>query len=188
VNVVSDTVFPRRTKKWCQTPFFRAAPRSGVRHRLRAPADAGFTLVELLVVLVIAVAVATVSIPLFSKLLARAELRGTASDLATLLRYTRGQAIARRRETSVRCELDTRRCRVPQLDKVYTLAQGLEVKLVTADLGGSDERAGEVRFFPDGTSSGGEITLSRAGNGYAIRVEWLTGHVSVSKHHEGDDD
>ncbi|NIR28409.1 MAG: prepilin-type N-terminal cleavage/methylation domain-containing protein [Gammaproteobacteria bacterium] len=141
----------------------------------------GFTLVELLVVLAIAAAMASVSLALFSGAIDRAELRETAVELATMLRHARSRAIAQREEASVVCDVDEaseRACRIPRLEKTYALGRDLHIELVTAQLGRPDDAA-EVRFFPDGTSSGGEIKLSRAGTGYVIRVEWLTGQVSV---------
>lgn len=149
----------------------------------------GFTLIELLVVLVIAVAMVAVSAPLLSGVVARAELRETAVELATLLRYARGQAIARRQETSLVCEMGEagapRHCAIAALDKRYAIPHALDMRLVTADFGAGEGTA-EVRFFPDGTSSGAEITLSEAGRGYAIRVEWLSGQVSL-REHRGED-
>ena len=39
-----------------------------------------------------------------------------------------------------------------------------------------------IDFFPSGTSCGGVIALTRAGSGYEVRVNWLTGGVDVVPH------
>jgi len=36
-----------------------------------------------------------------------------------------------------------------------------------------------IRFYPDGSSTGGSIDLSVNGEGYRIKVDWLTGGVSL---------
>jgi general secretion pathway protein H len=37
-----------------------------------------------------------------------------------------------------------------------------------------------ISFFPDGTSCGGTIALSRLDTSYEIRVNWLTGRIEMS--------
>jgi general secretion pathway protein H len=36
-----------------------------------------------------------------------------------------------------------------------------------------------IWFYPTGTSCGGVIALTRAGVGYQVRVNWLTGGIDV---------
>jgi general secretion pathway protein H len=47
----------------------------------------------------------------------------------------------------------------------------------------SSEQVGEsrarIRFFPNGASTGGRITLDRAGNRYHVEVDWLYGRVRI---------
>lgn len=38
-----------------------------------------------------------------------------------------------------------------------------------------------IRFYPDGSSSGGTITLARDDTGYNITVDWLMGGVHVTR-------
>jgi general secretion pathway protein H len=42
------------------------------------------------------------------------------------------------------------------------------------------EHAGSVRFYPDGSSTGGRIILSRSGSGYQVGVQWLTGRIRMA--------
>ncbi len=75
-------------------------------------------------------------------------------------------------------------------DKVYRLGTGarsnelnaaLTVSLVTAASERLDETAGQIRFFPDGTSTGGRVTLSRDDRKFDITVDWLTGLVAITQ-------
>ncbi len=42
-----------------------------------------------------------------------------------------------------------------------------------------DAGVGGISFFPDGGSTGGGIAISQNGQGYRIKVSWLTGRVEV---------
>lgn len=156
--------------------------------RAQLPGLRGFTLVEILVVVVIALAVTAVSVPLFSGTIKRVQLRGAATELAASLRYARSRAITSSQETALRVDLTERRYAIvgssepaARLDKAYDL------KLTTGDFAGLGEDEGEVRFFPDGSSSGGEIKLTLGGKGYAVRVEWLTGRIAILEAVESGD-
>ena len=54
----------------------------------------------------------------------------------------------------------------------------LELLTVATELGGGGARGG-IRFFPDGSSTGGRVTLSHGSRQYFVDVDWLTGRVSV---------
>ncbi|HPQ94516.1 MAG TPA: GspH/FimT family pseudopilin [Thiolinea sp.] len=38
---------------------------------------------------------------------------------------------------------------------------------------------GSVRFFPDGSSTGGSVELEANGQAFKINIEWITGRVSI---------
>jgi general secretion pathway protein H len=42
-----------------------------------------------------------------------------------------------------------------------------------------DGHTGRIRFFPDGSSTGGHIVLQRGARRWQVNVAWLTGAVSV---------
>ena len=42
-------------------------------------------------------------------------------------------------------------------------------------------RAGGVRFYPDGTSTGAEITLSRGDRALLLSIDWFDGHVQIAE-------
>jgi general secretion pathway protein H len=42
-----------------------------------------------------------------------------------------------------------------------------------------NEHSGRIRFFPDGSSTGGRITLRAGQRQWHVNVSWLTGEVRV---------
>jgi general secretion pathway protein H len=57
----------------------------------------------------------------------------------------------------------------------------LELSLTTATSEQLDDVRGRIRFFPDGTSTGGRVTISRDDRKFDITVDWLTGLVAISE-------
>jgi general secretion pathway protein H len=44
----------------------------------------------------------------------------------------------------------------------------------------TSERRGAIRFYPDGSSTGGRITVTFGRTQYLVDVDWLTGRVSIT--------
>lgn len=99
----------------------------------------GFTLLELLVVLLIAASALALALPQLSSVRAGVALKANVRAVASALRAARSEAIARQREVSYE----------------------------------------SIRFFPDGSSSGGSLRLNGTGRSYVIEVDWLTGKVAI---------
>jgi general secretion pathway protein H len=70
--------------------------------------------------------------------------------------------------------------------RYHPLAEGLDIRLLSADFQGLDRRMGEFRFWPDGSASGGEVVLGAGGRAYVVAVQWLTGRVTIRERHETD--
>ena len=110
--------------------------------------------------------------------LSGARVRAASKDLAAALRYTRGQAIVEREQKLMLLDLENRSYTAAGRDPVE-LPPDMEIRLVTARSELDGEGAGRIRFFPDGSSSGGRITLARGEAEWQIEVEWLTGKVNL---------
>jgi general secretion pathway protein H len=54
------------------------------------------------------------------------------------------------------------------------------MSLITAQSEQANESVGAIRFYPDGSSTGGRIDLSSDDVRYVIDVSWLTGTVMVT--------
>jgi general secretion pathway protein H len=59
------------------------------------------------------------------------------------------------------------------------LPERLELKLYTAQRDIVGDKIGAIRFFPDGGSTGGRITLAAGERKYDVDVDWLTGRVTI---------
>ncbi len=141
--------------------------------------QSGFTLLELLVVLVIGVLLVSLAPPLLSGLSGASELRGAARQLAAGLRSARNEAVSRQREATLTLDLDRRRFGVTGDPREITLPEGLALRLYTAQAEVVDAATGGIRFFPDGSSTGGSITVSGANRAYRVTVDWLTGAIAI---------
>jgi general secretion pathway protein H len=143
--------------------------------------SSGFTLLELLVVLLIASLVVGLIPPLFSAAVPGARLKGAARDLAITLRETRNQAIIRNREMDVVLNLETAQYSTEGRTETLPGDVTLTVKPAAAESGLSFPEQRRVRFYPDGSATSTRITLAREGQGYELAVDWLIGRVRIAE-------
>ncbi len=139
----------------------------------------GFTLLEMLaVILLIGIAAAAVSVSV-SRGLAAARVRAASGELAATLRATRAQAIVQGQQKLF--ELDTRDRSYHGADgRTARLPEGMQLSITSAREDQPDNHTGRIRFFPDGSSTGGHIILKRGTREWRVNVEWLTGAISVA--------
>lgn len=144
----------------------------------RPARHAGFTLIEILaVVALIALAVTIVSVSVGSGL-SGARVKAASRDLVAALRHTRGQAIVKREQQALRIDVEQRRYRAPGKDWV-DLPKDMTMKLFTARSELEEEGVGRIRFFPDGSSTGGHVDLLHGETTWRVEVVWLTGDIAV---------
>ena len=65
-------------------------------------------------------------------------------------------------------------------DVLRLIARGFEITFQTARSEAMSENIGQIRFFPDGSATGGRIGLALDGQRVEVVVDWLTGLVSVN--------
>jgi general secretion pathway protein H len=140
----------------------------------------GFTLVELLVVLVIASLVLALVGTSISRSISGAEMRTAARKLAASLRYTRTRAIISKSEQVFLVDIDNHSYTAAERNPVE-LPEGMNVQLNTARSELTSEHVGGIRFYPDGGSTGGYVLLEANKRIYRINVGWLTGEGSVQR-------
>jgi general secretion pathway protein H len=141
--------------------------------------SAGFTLLEILVVLAILGLAIALAVPVISRAMPSLELKTTARSVAAALREARGLAIADNREVVVTVDLDNRLLSTGSGGKAVGLGRHLGISLYTAAEELIDAGAGSIRFFPDGTSTGGRVRVFLADRKYDVVVNWITGGVSI---------
>ncbi len=140
----------------------------------------GFTLIELTVVLLIVVLGFSVIGTNISSGNQSSQLKALTRDLASALRYARGQALISHDEITVAINLAENTYKVSNRDKVYHFSDEIEVTLVIAQDEFKDEETGQLRFYADGSSSGGRITIEWGELVNEIDVNWLSGKVDIS--------
>ena len=96
------------------------------------PAAAGFSLLELLIVLMLMAIIAAVTLPIFGPGVSTTDLKRAAREIAAGLRLARSQAIAQRTEATLELDVATRAFRVLPDPRVHTMPEGIELKLFTA--------------------------------------------------------
>ena len=143
--------------------------------------DSGVSLLELLVVLSIMAAVAAIAVPVFGGGVSSTQLRTAAREVAGGLRLARSEAVASRRETILTLDLERRSFRVDRDPREHTLPRGVEMKLYTAQRDLVSETTGGIRFFPDGGSTGGRVSVAAGERKYDVDIDWLTGRVAIGE-------
>lgn len=133
----------------------------------------------MLLALAIAAALTAVAVPNLTPLLNRAQLTAAARDIASGLRYARGQALAGAREAVFELDVNHKAYRVSGRRKPFSLPDGVRLSLYTAEQEAGEEGIGRIRFFPDGSSTGGRVTLETAGKKRLVDINWLTGEVAI---------
>jgi general secretion pathway protein H len=144
-------------------------------------AQRGFTLLELLMVLVIAASGYALVVRLTGGGVSGAELKSAARAVAAGLRDARGTAIATQASAVLTVDLERRTIEVSGGGRPRSLPPRLDLKLYTAQSEIVDERRGAIRFYPDGSSTGGRVTLAAGERKLLVDVDWLTGRVSIKE-------
>lgn len=142
------------------------------------PRSAGFTLVEVLLVLFLAALVMGLVGVSLSGRVSAAEARAAARDVMAGLRWTRTRAILDKEERVFVVDAENRTWQAPERE-IVTLPDGVEVVLTTARTELTGENAGGIRFFPDGGSTGGHVDLVVRGRTHRVDVAWLTGEATL---------
>ena len=142
--------------------------------------ERGFTLIELTVVLLIMVLGFSVIGSNISSGNQSAQLKAVARDLASALRYARGQALISHKEVAVAINLAENSYKVSNRDKIHHFSDEIDVTLVIAQDEFEDDETGHIRFYADGSSSGGRITLEWGNLIYYVDVNWLSGKIDIS--------
>jgi len=134
----------------------------------------GFTLLELLVVLGIAGLLLATAPFAVIKAYEQMQYRGAVRDVLTGLKLARLEAMRRGGSSAFIVDLQARQLRIDGRASA-DIPSGLEIRLIVADSEATNSR-GAIRFYSDGSSTGGEIEIRRpGGGGVRIAVDWLLG-------------
>ena len=156
------------------------------------PAEAGFTLIEMIVVLAVLGLVAGLVLARGPQRSAGLEMRAATNAVAQAMRVARTRAIMSNGRVLVVFDLRAGTLRVGAAPP-RRLPAGIGMSVVsttelsavsTAGLAGAAAAEGGaqagIAFLPDGSSSGGRVELAGAAGRTQVGVDWLTGRVSVA--------
>lgn len=145
---------------------------------MRAVRAPGFTLFEVLVVLAIIGLMTAVVAPVLFRGLAGTQARAVAYEIAAALRAARGEALAENADVAVMFDL-SRNAYAVERSPARAVREGVAIELYAADIEQVDAFTGGIRFFPDGSATGGQVTIGDGLARYHVDVDWLTGRVSI---------
>lgn len=141
----------------------------------------GFTLIELIIVLIIAVLGFSVIANNINYGNYGIKLKLLTHEIASVLRYAQSQALITQKSTSVDIDLRQNVYSVSNQDKKYTFNKEIAVIMEIAEQEYTVDQVARIRFFPDGSSTGGRIKLEWGNYLKQIDVNWITGKVTINE-------
>jgi general secretion pathway protein H len=145
-----------------------------MRRTNRNDARAGFTLVEMLVVLALIGLVAGLSAQLLRPPSANLRVEAAARVLCAALRATRTRAIATNAEAAVTIDLARKIFHAP-VGGEAALPGDATLEIDVASSQRQSSQSAGILFYPDGSSTGGGVVIQLSGRRATIDVNWLTG-------------
>jgi general secretion pathway protein H len=138
-------------------------------------------MLELVIALAIVALILTLALPSVSRRPGRLELAETAHDIAATLRLTRGRAIAQNRPALFVADIEHGLYGPAGIGSSARVPRGIRLSLYTTQEQAIDGAIGSIRFYPDGSSSGGGVALINEGLRYEVLVNWLNGSVTIQE-------
>ncbi len=150
--------------------------------------SSGFTLLELIVVMVVIAAASLLAVSAFGSGMQGMKLRNGAKQVAAQMRFARAVAISSGQPQDVIIDPAARHWQgaknrsgsLPDVGEVvFTGARATQFEPLGQDAQNANK--GTVRFFPDGAATGGRVRMLANGGGWDVDVAWLTGEVKVKR-------
>jgi general secretion pathway protein H len=157
----------------------------------------GFTLIELVVVLILISLSISLVAPSLSRVAKTLELRAAVKKISAILRYYRSEAVQTGKTQQVFFNPDLREVGIQAIDvnvpesekekpedlapiKKFTLPEGIQMKELNMPASQNSSGSPTIEFYPNGGSNGGSLLLDRPDHkGFRIKVHFLTGMVEV---------
>jgi len=98
---------------------------------------------------------------------------------AALLKSDRNAALRRQTQIATEVNARSRFIRSGATNRVVRVPDDVVFEALLTARCDRQATGAAIRFFPSGMSCGGTIALSRAGVGYQVRVNWLTGGIDI---------
>ncbi len=146
----------------------------------RTSTDDGFTLLEMLVVLSVLALTAVIAMPQIGRSQQGQALEAAAANLASEFKSARAAAIRSNTEQTLTIDAETRRYLRDGWSESRALPGPFDVALDTIRGEQTGLAAGRIRFYPDGSATGGRVVLRSGSKRAIVAIDWLTGGTRVS--------
>lgn len=147
-----------------------------------ADTESGFTLLEMLVALLLMALVGASLTMILGQTPRQANPREIARLIAGEARLAWRLAATTGRDAVFSLDLLKRTVTVYGRPEKIVLPERLPISMTTADRLVDEGKVGKIIFFPDGSSTGGEIVVGSAQRGgYQVRIFWMTGTIETRR-------
>jgi general secretion pathway protein H len=140
----------------------------------------GFSLLEMLLVVALIAATGLLAAGMLTGGLDRLQLKSSAQEIASQLRYTRAHAIATGTPQRFTIDPAAHTWRAPN-GRDGEVPERLGITFTGAREVQAREDEGAILFFGDGASTGGRVQLSFRTAAWNVDVAWLTGEVTLNR-------
>jgi general secretion pathway protein H len=141
--------------------------------------EQGFTLLETLIVLAVAGLALIATIPAIRGPSAETNLRLHTVRIVAALKAARAQALAKGFDVAFAFDEQANAWRIEGGEPSSALPKDLVLKLEAARVVSNKQQDVRLVFFPDGSATGGRLTLATTQRALTIAVSWLDGAVAV---------
>lgn len=139
----------------------------------------GVSLIEIVIVITLVAVMSLLAASAMNGGFKGMQLRSSAKEIASQLRYTRTRAIATGR--TQRFVLDLQGHTWTAAEHHGDIPRALQVSFIGARELQPSAREGAILFFADGASTGGRVKLARDTAAWTVDVAWLTGEVKLDR-------
>lgn len=151
-----------------------------MRAKAEITREAGYSLLEMIVVLtILALVGATLTLTLRQSD-RYANPRDVARQIAREAQATALKAVSSGRKSVLNVDLAKHIVTIDGGSAKVSIPQSLFLAMTAAERLVETGRIGSIEFFPDGSSTGGEVTVAAVqSDRYLVRVFWLTGEITT---------
>lgn len=146
----------------------------------------GFTLIEMMIVIAISATILATLVPNFAPAIERTKLHAAARDVVSALRHCRGHAMIKGEDAIFELDTSKNTYQITGRKKSYQIPESIELSIFTTTTETVSDNAGRIRFFPDGSATGGRVTLIGQNQTLVIDINWLTGEIKLGDKDEVD--
>lgn len=139
--------------------------------------QSGLTLVELVVVLAILAIITALASPAMTSFLPGYQLRAVAGEIVAEIRVAKALALSKNRPVGFFMDIGMLEFHVGGRP-AKTWSDTISAQFTSAKVLQIDDTTGEIRFYPDGSSTGGRLILKGGDRTITLNVDWFNGQVT----------